>query len=171
MIPLDISDQRFYGGLFVIPFLRISPSLNFSPLKPILGLTFYLQAFQKSAVRVPSGDGGTLPAGSVITHYNTFIPVGCKVPWALPRGLGGFAPGNCGCLPRVVARSVQLRFRLRRKLRSLPCSSFSTRNRFAGLRVGFRDNRDDCDNLRGIPPSLFLVVTVVTVVTPPGLSA
>jgi len=24
--------------------------------------------------------------GSVITHYNTFIHSGCKVPWALPRG-------------------------------------------------------------------------------------
>ena len=24
--------------------------------------------------------------GSVITHYNTFIHTGCKVPWALPRG-------------------------------------------------------------------------------------
>ena len=24
--------------------------------------------------------------GSVITHYDTFIHTGCKVPWALPRG-------------------------------------------------------------------------------------
>ena len=40
-----------------------------------------------------AGDGDALPAGSVITHYNTFSPEVCKVPWALPRG----SPrGNCG---------------------------------------------------------------------------
>ena len=33
------------------------------------------------------GTGDALPAGSVITHYNTFIPKGCKVPWALRGGL------------------------------------------------------------------------------------
>lgn len=31
--------------------------------------------------------GDALPAGSVITHYNTFIPEGCKVPWALRGGM------------------------------------------------------------------------------------
>ena len=46
------------------------------------------------------GTGDALPAGSVITHYDTFIPSGCKASWALPRGCGGFAPGNCGCLPQ-----------------------------------------------------------------------
>ena len=35
----------------------------------------------------------------------------------------------------VVAKSAQLRFRLRRKLRSLPCSSSSTFKRFAGLKA------------------------------------
>ncbi len=39
-------------------------------------------------------------------------------------------------LARVVAKSAQLRFRLRRKLRSLPCSSFPRATRFAGLARG-----------------------------------
>ncbi len=39
-------------------------------------------------------------------------------------------------LARVVAKSAQLRFRLRRKLRSLPCSSFPHATRFAGLARG-----------------------------------
>ena len=34
----------------------------------------------------------------------------------------------------VVAKSALLRFRLRQKLRTLPCSSFSSRIRFAGFR-------------------------------------
>jgi len=33
------------------------------------------------------GDGDALPAGSVITHYDTFILKGCKVPWALRGGI------------------------------------------------------------------------------------
>jgi len=35
------------------------------------------------------GSGEALPAGSVITHYDTFIPSVCKVSWALRGGVGG----------------------------------------------------------------------------------
>jgi hypothetical protein len=45
--------------------------------------------------------------------------------------------GNEFRLRRVVAKSAQLRFRLGRKLRPLPCSSFPKRTRFAGLRFGW----------------------------------
>ena len=46
----------------------------------------------------PAGDGGRTSCGSVITHYDTFIPEGCKVPWALRGGLGR-CPVVCGQLP------------------------------------------------------------------------
>ena len=40
-----------------------------------------------SVVRQTAGGRDALPAGSVITHYDTFIPKGCKVPWALRGGM------------------------------------------------------------------------------------
>ena len=47
---------------------------------------------------------------------------------------------------RVVAKSACLRFRLRRKLRPLPCSSFQNHTRFAGLGFCFylRRVQKDC---------------------------
>ena len=52
------------------------------------------------------GTGDALPAGSVITHYNTFIPKGCKVPWALRGGMrllrkfSVFSPYPCARKPK-----------------------------------------------------------------------
>src|SRR5574344_401765 len=40
------------------------------------------------------GSGEALPAGSVITHYDTFIPSVCKVSWALRGGVGALPPAT-----------------------------------------------------------------------------
>ena len=62
----------------------------------------------------------------------------------------------------VVAKSAQLRFRLRRKLRSLPCSSVPSQTRFAGLFLGSETTyviRYDRRTNRIIPLSFSLVKT------------
>ena len=66
-------------------------------------------------------------------------PVSAAVPSRLSVGKALSASSNFlrAWAQRVVAKSAQLRFRLRRKLRPLPCSSFPTATRFAGLAVGF----------------------------------
>ena len=99
------------------------------------------------------GSGKALPAGSVITHYDTFAPLVRKC-----RGLSEAVPFHH---PASVLRGPNI------KGFGLYCLAAISTHRYAPLTFdpAPRDSRDDRDDVLDTAPALKKAVTAVTVVT------